>query len=122
MTEHRDIFRPRHAPASVLYDAFQEEAQHRQSRQVGEWTRLELEAVHRAAATYASQHGLHAPSMEDVAAAERYARGSVDYGSKWALVLSEKMNTVYSTESHASPAGSSEQDFNVNPHPIQYRG
>ena len=108
MTEHRDIFRPRRAPASVLYDAFQEEAQHdafqeeaqhRRSRQVGEWTRLELEAVHRAAVTYASQHGLHAPSMEDVAAAERYARGSVDYGSKWALVLSEKMNTVYSTES-----------------------
>ncbi len=62
MTEHRDIFRPRRAPASVLYDAFQEEAQHRRSRQVGEWTRLELEAVHRAAATYAAQHGLHAPS------------------------------------------------------------
>ena len=58
--------------------------------------------------------------MEDVAAAERYARGSVDYGSKWALVLSEKMNTVYSTESHASPAGTRAQDLNAHPHPIHY--
>jgi len=29
--------------------------------------------------------------MEEVAAAERIARGSVDYGSKWALMVAEKM-------------------------------
>lgn len=37
------------------------------------------------------EHGLHPPSMEQVAASERYARSSADYDSKWALVLSEKM-------------------------------
>ncbi|MBU2122962.1 MAG: hypothetical protein KJ999_21310 [Gammaproteobacteria bacterium] len=91
MTIEHDFFRPRHAPASVLYDAFQEEAKHRKSRDLEEWIRLELEAVHRAASSYAAEHGLHAPTMEQVAAAERYARGSSDYGSKWALVLAEKM-------------------------------
>lgn len=88
----------REAPASLLYDAFQEEAKHRKGRDVDEWIRLELEAVHRAAVTYAEQHGLHAPTMEQVAAAERYARGSADYGSKWALVLSQKMSAINNTE------------------------
>lgn len=74
MTIEHDYFRPREAPASLLYDAFQEEAKHRKGRDVDEWIRLELEAVHRAAVTYAEQHGLHAPTMEQVAAAERYAR------------------------------------------------
>ena len=87
-----DFFRPRQAPASVLYDAFQAEALHRKGRDVEEWIRLELEAVHRAACSYAADHGLHQPSMEEVAAAERYARGSADYGSKWAIVLAEKMH------------------------------
>lgn len=86
-----DFFRPRQAPASVLYDAFQAEALHRKGRDAEEWIRLELEAVHRAACSYAAMHGLVSPSMEDVAAAERIARGSVDYGSKWALMVAEKM-------------------------------
>ncbi|WCT26641.1 hypothetical protein [Acidovorax temperans] len=98
MTIEHDYFRPREAPASLLYDAFQEEAKHRKGRDVDEWIRLELEAVHRAAVTYAEQHGLHAPTMEQVAAAERYARGSADYGSKWALVLSQKMSAINNTE------------------------
>lgn len=97
MTIDHDFFRPRHAPASVLYDAFQDEAKHRKGREVEEWIRLELEAVHRAACTYAGQHGMHAPSIEQVAAAERYARGSTDYGSKWALVLAEKMTPITRT-------------------------
>lgn len=97
MTTEHDFFRPRHAPASVLYDAFQDEAKLRKGRDVEEWIRLELEAVHRAACTYAAEQGLHAPSLEQVAAAERYARGSADYGSKWALVLAEKMTPTTRT-------------------------
>lgn len=97
MTIEHDFFRPRQAPASVLYDAFQEEATHRKGRDVEEWIRLELEAVHRAACSYAAEHGLHAPTLEQVAAAERYARGSADYGSKWALVLAEKMTLTVRT-------------------------
>jgi len=92
-----DSLCPRQAPASVLYDAFQAEAQHRKGRDVEEWIRLDLEAVHRAACSYAVDHGLHQPSMEEVAAAERYARGSADYGSKWAIVLAEKMRPLSRT-------------------------
>ena len=86
-----DFFRPRQAPASVLYDAFQAEALHRKGRDVEEWIRLELEAVHRAACSYAADHGLKPPPMEEVAVAERIARGSADYGSKWAILVAEKM-------------------------------
>ena len=86
-----DFFRPRQAPASVLYDAIRAEARHRKSRDVEEWIRLELEAVHRASCSYAAEHGFVSPSMEEVAAAERIARGSADYGSKWAILVAEKM-------------------------------
>ena len=91
MSIEYDFFRPRQAPACVLYDAFQAEALHRKGRDVEEWIRLELEAVHRAACSYAAEHGFNPPPMEDVVAAERIARGSVDYGSKWALMVAEKM-------------------------------
>jgi hypothetical protein len=94
MSNEYDYLRPRQAPASVLYDAFQAEAVHRKSRDLEEWIRLELEAVHRAACSYAAGHGLHQPSMEEVAAAERYARGSADCGSKWAIVLTERMQPL----------------------------
>ena len=75
----------------MLYDAFQAEALHRKGRDVEEWIRLELEAVHRAACSYAADHGLKPPPMEEVAVAERIARGSADYGSKWAILVAEKM-------------------------------
>ena len=91
MSIEYDFFRPRQAPASVLYDAFQAEALHRKGRDVEEWIRLELEAVHRAAWSYAADHGLKPPPMEEVAVAERIARGSADYGSKWAILVAEKM-------------------------------
>ena len=91
MSIEYDFFRPRQAPASVLYDAFQAEALHRKRRDVEEWIRLELEAVHRAACSYAAEHGLKPPPMEEVAVAERIARGSADYGSKWAILVAEKM-------------------------------
>jgi hypothetical protein len=64
----------------VLYDAFQAEALHRKSRDLDEWIRLELQAVFNAAALYAQEHGLSAPTFDDVATAERIARGSEDYG------------------------------------------
>ena len=91
MSIEYDFFRPRQAPASVLYDAFLAEALHRKGRDVEEWIRLELEAVHRAACSYAADHGLKPPPMEEVAVAERIARGSADYGSKWAILVAEKM-------------------------------
>ncbi len=91
MSIEYDFSRPRQAPASVLYDAFQAEALHRKGRDVEEWIRLELEAVHRAACSYAADHGLKPPPMEEVAVAERIARGSADYGSKWAILVAEKM-------------------------------
>ncbi|RYH65009.1 MAG: hypothetical protein EON54_06100 [Alcaligenaceae bacterium] len=86
-----EFFRPRAAPASVLYDAFQAEALHRKSRDLDEWIRLELLAVFNAATHYAQEHGLTAPTFEDVATAERIARGSADYGSKWAHMVTQKM-------------------------------
>jgi hypothetical protein len=89
-TQH-DPFRPRQQPAQLIYDAFQAEAAHRERRQLADCIRLELAAVHRAACEYASLHGLQRPSMEDVEAAERYARGSADYGAKWAYTLAHKM-------------------------------
>ena len=91
MSIEYDFFRPRQAPASVLYDAFQAEALHRKERDVEEWIRLELGAVHRAACSYAAEHGVVSPSMEEVAAAKRIARGSVDYGAKKARIVAEKM-------------------------------
>ena len=42
-------------------------------------------------AEYASRHGLQHSSMEAVEAAERYARGSADYGAKWAYTLAHRM-------------------------------
>ena len=94
MSIEYDFFRPRQAPASVLYDAFQEEALHRKNRDVGEWIRLELEAVHRAACSYAAEHGLQKPTLEEVATAERLAIGSADYGSKWALRVAQRMSKI----------------------------
>ena len=91
MSIEYDFFRPRQAPASALYDALRAEALHRKGRDVEEWIRLELEAVHRAACSYAADHGLKPPPMEEVAVAERIARGSADYGSKWAILVAEKM-------------------------------
>lgn len=78
----------------MLYDAFEAEALHRKGRDVEEWIRLELEAVHQAACSYAAEHGLHKPTLEEIATAERIARGSVDYGSKWAFMVAQKMTKL----------------------------
>lgn len=94
MTIEHDIFRPRKAPARLLYDAFQNEAKHRKGRDVDEWMRLEQEAVHQAACAYATEHGMNTPSLEDVATAERYARGSADYGLTWAVAVAAKITST----------------------------
>lgn len=79
-----DPFRPHRQPAQAIYDAFQLEATHRRQRKLDEWIRLEREAVFAAAGKYAEEHSLVKPTMLEIESAERYARGSVDYGSKWA--------------------------------------
>ena len=91
MSMQYDPFRPHGQPAQAIYDAFQSEATHRRKRTLDEWTRLEREAVHKAACQYAEQHGFTAPSVLAVEEAERYARGSADYGAKWAYVVASQM-------------------------------
>ena len=45
----KDIFRPRHQPAQMLYDAFQKEAEKRDKRDFKEWSEAEIQAVWKAA-------------------------------------------------------------------------
>lgn len=87
----KDIFRPRHQPAQMLYDAFQKEAEKRDKRDFKEWSEAEIQAVWKAAREYAALHDLCIPTIEDVRYAEGYACGHVDYGAKWAYKLAEKM-------------------------------
>lgn len=84
---HLDVFRPPYEPARAIYDAFQTEALLRKGRSVPEWTEKEIEAVLVAATRAAIQYGLQAPSEDMVRRAETYARGSIDYGAKWAHML-----------------------------------
>lgn len=94
MKNDHDIFRPRHQPAQMLYDAFQAEASKRKSRSVTNWMDAELQAVWRASDDYARQHGLQVPTLAQVAAAERYASGSADYGAKWAYQVAAVMKSA----------------------------
>lgn len=81
----RDVFQPREEPARSIYNAFQEEAAKRSGRALEEWLEAERNAVFNEAVRQAQKLvGLSPPTMEDVINAERYASGSVDYGSKWA--------------------------------------
>lgn len=91
MSTQHDPFRPHQQPAQAIYDAFQSEAAHRRARSLDVWPRLEREAVHKSACQYAEHYGLTKPSMQDVEDAERYARGSIDYGAKWAYVVASHM-------------------------------
>lgn len=86
-----DLFQPRSEPAASIYKAFQEEAKHRRCRTVEVWIQKEREAVLHACQTYAQQHGLRAPTMDEVISIEMSACGHVDYASKWALRLQEIM-------------------------------
>jgi hypothetical protein len=87
-----DIFQPRSEPARSIYDAFQAEASKRQSRTFDEWRSAECAAVMREAAIQSVQHGLRAPTFDEIMRAETYASGSIDYGAKWAYAVVDAMH------------------------------
>jgi hypothetical protein len=89
--QSEDPFRPSSEPARSIYDAFQAEASKRKGRSVDKWVAAELDAVLAASVAAAQRCGLSAPSRDDVVRAELYARGSVDYGAKWAYTLTNRM-------------------------------
>ncbi|ABE47370.1 hypothetical protein [Polaromonas sp. JS666] len=84
-------FRRRQEPARAIHDAFQLEANKRKGRQVDEWIKAELQAVFVAAHLAADCQGLRKLTMEEIQSAERYARGSVDYGSTWPYTVVDGM-------------------------------
>lgn len=86
-----DIFQPRNEPALSIYNAFQDEAKKRKGRSVNEWVSAERNAVFREAVHQAQKLGLRVPTMGEIEAAERYAMGSADYGSKWAYGVVDAM-------------------------------
>jgi hypothetical protein len=86
-----DVFEPRHEPARSIYKAFQAEATNRKERSVDEWIAAERNAVFREATHQAQKLGMRAPSLDEVASAERYAVGSIDYGATWAYRVVEVM-------------------------------
>ncbi len=98
----RDVFEPVNEPARTLYLTFQEEAALRKGRPVEVWTRREVEVVFEKAQELAASMGLRAPSLEEVEALERYARGSVDYGAKWAHRIAEAMRSPAPSERRSS--------------------
>lgn len=80
-------FRPSQEPARATHDAFQLEADKRKGRALDVWIAAELQVVFEAAQLAAERPGLRKLSMEEVQSAEGYARGSADYGSKWAYTV-----------------------------------
>lgn len=91
-TDQYDPFEPRKEPARSIYLAFQKEAGKRRARSVEEWTAAELDAVHAEAAVQAARFDLRVPAIQEVADAERSARGHIDYGAKWAFYVTEAMH------------------------------
>jgi hypothetical protein len=89
-----DIFRPRHQPAQMLYDAFQAEAHLRETRPHEQWRDAEVVAVWRAARDYAQMYGLPVPTLAEVQAAERSAAGHTDYATKWAYGVARLLTTT----------------------------
>lgn len=90
----RDVFEPRNEPATSIYLAFQAEAAKRQGRPLQDRLEAERAAVHQECQRQAEIRGLNAPTIDEVAAAERYAMGSIDYGFKWAYQLARIMTPV----------------------------
>lgn len=90
----RDIFEPRDESAKSIYQAFQTEAVRRKGRPLDEWIKAERDAVFRECVNQAQKLGLRAPTPDEVAAAERYARGSIDYGAKWAYQVVRVMKPI----------------------------
>lgn len=84
MKSYHDTFRPTRQPARRIYDAFQDEAQHRDEREGLSWIGLEIDRVHKEACDYARENDLPEPTREQIEVEERQACGHCDYGSKWA--------------------------------------
>ena len=91
-------FRPHQEPARSIHDAFQLEASKRKERALEVWIEAELQAVFEAARLAAGQHGLRPLSMDEIKSAERYARGSADYGAKWAYTVVDAMRRAAAQE------------------------
>lgn len=82
-----DHYRPRKDPARLVYDALVAESAKREGRSCYQWIRSERQAMLDAACDYANQHGLRAPTMKDIAEAERLGIGHTDYASKVAYAV-----------------------------------
>ncbi|WP_414487090.1 hypothetical protein [Stenotrophomonas maltophilia] len=82
-----DPFRPRHEPARFIYDALTAEQAHRKGREFEVWNKAEINAVYEAAKIAFERADLPIPTLADVQSAERYARGSIDYGATWVYAL-----------------------------------
>jgi hypothetical protein len=87
----KDIFKPHTEPASLIYEAFQTEAEKRNGREPEEWQRFEVLAVLEVAnkfVQYATSAGKYKlVTIEDVLKAQRSAYGHADYGAKWAYAV-----------------------------------
>ena len=101
MAEPFHPFRPRLDPARALYDAFQAEARHRSHWSFEEWEQAEIDVMFHEARRQAHAHGLRAPLREEIQGAELSARGSADYGAKWAYRIVDAMHRP--TPTPASP-------------------
>jgi hypothetical protein len=86
-----DFFRPSSDPARAIYDAFVQEATKRRSVPLAVWCEREIDVVHATATAMASTLNLRAPTRDEVVSAEIYARGSADYGAKWAYQVVNRM-------------------------------
>lgn len=73
----------------TLKAALNAEASQRRGRTFDEWSSAEAQALWTAARDFAQQHGLRVPLLADVVRVERQACGHSDYGSKWALYVTE---------------------------------
>lgn len=100
-----DFMRPHTEPARTLYDAFQAEAAKRKGRTVEQWNAAEVLAVWSAACDYSQQQGWPIITLADVAKSERYAQGSADYGSKWAIRVAHRMRDVANVDHRGQPKG-----------------
>lgn len=84
-------FRLTMASIEALKAALITESEKRAGRSFEQWATAEAQAVWKAARGFAQQHGLRQPLLDDVIRVERQASGHSDYGSKWALYVTELM-------------------------------
>lgn len=88
---YRDPFRPCSEPDKAIYDALTSEQTKRKGRAFEVWNKAEINVVYEAAKVAYELAGLPVPTLVDVESAERYARGSIDYGATWVYALKRDM-------------------------------